>query len=372
MNGDQMRVVHTAQESLDEIVHELRAGLGDTQKVVILFFAPNRPGEKIVSSLRAAWPNTLIIGCSTAGEISTGRAQNSSVVAAGMGGALVKRAAVACADYAHGVGEGVNDAVTELERTFGPLNQLDPKTHVGLVFIDSTHGVEESTHVELGNRAPLLAFVGGSAGDDLAFKETRVVTSAGSTHHGCALMLLELVRPFRVAKACHFGPTDTHFRVTKVEGRRLLELDGKPASEVYARYVGCAPEELSLNNLFMNPAGLVIDGQAWVRQVNPPVQDHGAITLGCSIAEGSDLYFLKAQIDLVGHLQNEIKQARAELGEIRGALLFDCALRRLELEATNTKENYARLIDFPAAGFHTHGESWLGHMHQTLTAIYFG
>jgi len=30
------------------------------------------------------------------------------------------------------------------------------------------------------------------------------------------------------------------------------------------------------------------------------------------------------------------------------------------------------LIEFPAAEFHTHGESWLGHMHQTLTAIYLG
>jgi len=106
------------------------------------------------------------------------------------------------------VAPGVAAAAAELEKTFGPLGALDPKTHVGLVLIDSTHGVEEETKVERGNHAPLISFVGGSAGDDLAFKETRVVTSAGSTRHGAALMLLELARPFRVSKACHFAPTE--------------------------------------------------------------------------------------------------------------------------------------------------------------------
>jgi hypothetical protein len=185
-------------------------------------------------------------------------------------------------------------------------------------------------------------------------------------------MLLELTHPFRISKACHFEPTETHFRVTRAEGRRLLELDGRPAADVYAEYIGCAPDALSFDNLFPNPAGLVIDGKAWVRQVVPPVQDRGAITLGCAVAEGAELYFLKPRLGLVGHLRQEIVLARAELGQIRGALLFDCALRRLELEATHMKDAYARLIEFPAAGFHTHGESWLGHMHQTLTAIYFG
>ncbi|HWE30263.1 MAG TPA: FIST C-terminal domain-containing protein [Polyangia bacterium] len=141
---------------------------------------------------------------------------------------------------------------------------------------------------------------------------------------------------------------------------------------MYAEYIGCAPDALSFDNLFANPAGLVIDGKAWVRQVVPPVHDRGAITLGCAVAEGAELYFLKPRLGLVGHLRQEIVLARAELGQIRGALLFDCALRRLELEATHMKDTYARLIEFPAAGFHTHGESWLGHMHQTLTAIYFG
>jgi hypothetical protein len=117
---------------------------------------------------------------------------------------------------------------------------------------------------------------------------------------------------------------------------------------------------------------MVIDGEPWLRQVNPPFQKGGAVYLGCSIVEGSVVYFMKPRQDLVTHLKAELAAGRASLGTIRGALLYDCALRRLELEATQTKDAYARLIDFPAAGFCTHGESWLGHMHQTLTGLFFG
>src|SRR5581483_1185610 len=357
---------------VDDVIADLYAGLGAAPPAVVLFFAPDRPGEEVIRALSAAWPRTRIIGCSTAGEISTGVLRNHSIVAAGLDARFVRRAAVALADFHDGVERGVARAVAQLESTFGPLGALDPTTHVGLVLVDSTHGVEESTNVALGNHAPLLSFVGGSAGDNLRFKETPVVTCAGSTRHGAALMLLELLRPFRVSKACHFEPTNSCFRVTRAEGRRLFELDGRPAAEVYAEYIGCPPEALSFENLFANPAGIVIDGKAWVRQVVPPVVDGGAITLGCSIAEGAELHFMKPRLGLVGHLRQEIVLARAELGRIRGALLVGCALRRLELEATQKTDDYARLIEFPAAGFHTHGESWLVHMHHTLTAIYLG
>jgi hypothetical protein len=363
MSDERMRVAHTSAVDVDQIVVDLERGLGDASNVVVLFFAPSRPGAEVVQRLSARWPTAKIIGCSTAGEIATGRAQNNSVVAATLPKTFVPRAAVACADYSRGVARGIGEAVARLEETLEPLGRLDPQRYVGLIFIDSTHGLEEATHIELGNRAPLLPFVGGSAGDDLAFKKTEVVTSSGATCHGCALMVLEVARPFRVARACHFVPTAVHHRVTRIDGRRLIELDGEPAAMVYARHLGCTPETLSMDKLFMNPAGIVIDGQAWVRQANPPVVDHGAITLGCEVALGAELYFLQRRTDLVSHLNEEIAAARAELGEIRGALLFDCALRRLELEATHEKERYVQLIDFPAAGFHTHGESWLGHMH---------
>ena len=356
----------------DGISAELIEQLGPAPAAVILFFSPARPGPDVASRLRAAWPTTQIVGCSTAGEIATGIARNSSVCAAALRSGLVGRCAVAVADYRAGVQEGVAAAVRQLEGELGPLRSLDPERYVGLIYIDSTHGIEELTHDALGNFAPQLQFVGGSAGDDLAFVETTALGNDQTTHHGCALMVLEVERPFRVVKSCHFKPTAVSYTATKADGRTLFELDGRPAAEVFSEYVGVPPQELSFDNLMLNPIGVVIDGEPWIRQPVPPFQDRGAVTLGCAIAEGSTVHFLERRCDLVAHLRSVLSDVRADLGAIQGLVMSDCALRRMELENEGIKDDYAKLLDFPVVGFHTHGESWIGHMHQTFTGLFFG
>jgi hypothetical protein len=60
-------------------------------------------------------------------------------------------------------------------------------------------------------------------------------------------------------------------------------------------------------------------------------------------------------------------------GTPSGALLFDCIYRKLTVESHGLKQPYvASLGDLPFAGFHTYGESWLGHTNCTITGIIFG
>ena len=181
----------------ETIAAELIEKLGPAPASVVLFFSPDRPGLEVVSRLRREWPSTPVFGCSTAGEISTGvAARTSSVSAAALRSGLVRRSAAAVADYSAGIPEGIRAMADTLEAEFGPLRALDPKRHVGLLYIDSTHGIEELTHNELGNLAPQLQFIGGSAGDNIAFAETTVFADGESTHYGCALAILEVDRPF--------------------------------------------------------------------------------------------------------------------------------------------------------------------------------
>jgi hypothetical protein len=54
-------------------------------------------------------------------------------------------------------------------------------------------------------------------------------------------------------------------------------------------------------------------------------------------------------------------------------VLFNCILRRLELDANGSTQAFVQTFkEISAAGFHTYGESWLGHMNQTLTGVLFG
>lgn len=370
--SESMRYAHVRETDEASIADALVAGVGPDPAAIVMFYGSERPGASLSRRIAAAYPKAALIGCMGASELSTGQHAAQSVVAAGLPRGLVARAAVALADYGDGLERGIARALRELEQTFGPLTSLDPATHVGLIFLDSNHAIEERTHVVLGNHAPLLPFVGGSS-CRFGFDRSEVVTSNGAITHGCALMVLELSRPFHVSRSCHFGPTSTRFIATRVEGRMLHELDGRPAAEVYAEYVGVAhPSELTYLNLMPNPIGLVIDGEAWLRQVWPPIQSNGTIHLGCAIAEGSELFFMKPKTDLVTSMQAELRGVKHLLGQPRGALFFDCVGRRSELEITGALDRYMQLPDFPMIGFNTAGESWIGHMAQTLTAVYFG
>jgi hypothetical protein len=47
-------------------------------------------------------------------------------------------------------------------------------------------------------------------------------------------------------------------------------------------------------------------------------------------------------------------------------------LRRLEIDAKKLDGPfYESFKNLEVAGFHTYGESWLGHVNQTLTALLF-
>jgi hypothetical protein len=52
---------------------------------------------------------------------------------------------------------------------------------------------------------------------------------------------------------------------------------------------------------------------------------------------------------------------------------FNCILRRLELDANGQSAPFLTALgSIPAARFHTYGETWIGHINQTLTGVVFG
>jgi hypothetical protein len=78
--------------------------------------------------------------------------------------------------------------------------------------------------------------------------------------------------------------------------------------------------------------------------------------------------------DLIASTRKALAEARVELGgRASGALLFNCILRRLEMDAKGLQDGFLDAIgQVPVAGFHTYGESWIGHCNQTLTGLVIG
>ncbi len=152
----------------------------------------------------------------------------------------------------------------------------------------------------------------------------------------------------------------------------MWALDGQPAAQAYAEAVGYAVGELADKAFMHHPLGLMINGIPWIRSPAQVVDGRGLRFLA-QILPGMEVDLMNST-DLIGGTRDALQAAVAKLdGQASGALMFNCILRRLEMDADGLTDSFIdAMAGIPAIGFHTYGESWLGHMNQTLTGVIFG
>jgi hypothetical protein len=114
-----------------------------------------------------------------------------------------------------------------------------------LVWLTATPGDEEEIIAGIqdiaGTGTPV---VGGSAADDAIAGHWRVAAGTGpALADGLVVSALFPSEPLSLAFQNGYAPTEHTGTVTKVAGRRILEIDGEPAASVYARWTG-APDWL--------------------------------------------------------------------------------------------------------------------------------
>ena len=356
---------------------ELLAQLSGMDPAVVVFFASHHhDGATIARRFKEQFPKAQVIGCTTAGEFSERGTMNGGITALALSSGKVRNAAATLVRYGDTpVDQPVRSAAAAIGERIGvvDLRQADPQKYVGIVLFDGTSGREEEVNEVLGNIAPMLSFVGGSAGDGLEFKSTTVFANGEQATNGAVLLLMESAVPFTIGKTCSFEPTQHAFRVTRadVKNRVVHEFDGKPVLEVYAKALGLTPAQID-SSVFMNhPLGLMIDGEPWIRSPYQVVEG-GGLKFFCNIAQGMKVRIMKST-DLVADAHRAIEDARKSLGApITGGLAFNCVLRRLEMDAKNLHEGFLDSFrGMQVSGFHTYGETWLGHINQTLTAVWF-
>lgn len=367
--------IHSASTDSETAAADLLAALGDEDLGAILFFgAITHDLAHIGDRLAEAFPNAEVVGCSTAGEFDNHRSTTEGISAFALPSDMVSAAKGALIELDGDIDQNTRAAAGYISDELGvDLRQVDHTEYIGVVLIDGMSGKEEVVNRALGNIAPTLNFVGGSTGDNLAFEKTHVYANGELSEHGAAVLLMQLDVPFTIVKSCSFEPTETTFEITRAdeEQRIVWEFNGKPAVEAYAEAVGVEPSQVD-NAVFMSsPVGLMLEGEPWIRSPQQQV-DNGGIKFYCGIKEGMVVSLMEST-DLIGETRAALQRGGAELdGAPSAALVFNCILRRLELDETGTMDEFLGTFEVPSAGFHTYGESWMGHINQTLTAIVFG
>lgn len=363
-------------EAVGAIASALNRSLGDRRVSAVLYFAASTydPSD-VAGQMAAAFPDAAVMGCSTAGEFTDTVTGTGGISAVALPHGILTGALAALGDLSDDVSEGTWAMVHELEsRLDSPLRDLDPTTHLGFVLMDGIGRAEEEVNEVLGNAAPLLDVVGGSAGDDLAFQRTWVAVGGEVSFRGAALLVCQTAVPFHVMKTCSFVPTGRALRITDadVTARTVRSFDGRPAADAYAEAVGVPRHQLNESVWMNHPLGLIIDGEPWIRSPQS-VTPEGHVVFYAQILPGMEVEVMQAT-DLVADTKDAIRAAREALnGHASGGVMFNCILRRLEMDTKQLSTPFLQAFEgLPVAGFHTYGESWLGHINQTLTGVVFG
>ena len=234
--------------------------------------------------------------------------------------------------------------------------------------------VHEALHTTFGEPHGAVPLIGGSAGDDLRFEETFVYAGEGFVRDAFALCVVETNVPFRAFKMQHVCPTEQKLVITAAdpERRRVMEIDGAPAAEVYAELLGVTVDELTPEVFSSHPVLLRIGGENFVRAIQR-VESDGSLVFYCAIDNGLVLTLAKS-VDLLASLDQQLTHLERELGTIDLVIGCDCILRGLEIRQRGIEEAVvARLGRVRFVGFSTYGEQFDGvHVNQTLTGIALG
>ena len=346
----------------DALISGLR---GDVDPAVVVYFASTCHSLAALSAaIKDAFPRAASIGCTTAGEISSGKMATCSMVAMALPPEIVSASATAVVgDLRSPV--AVSSALDSLSAQMGAsLSTLDRNTHVGLILADGMSGAEEAILERIGNLTD-LPFVGGSAGDDLAFHATLVATNGRTFEHAAVLALLRLPAGYRIIKTQSFRSLGKTLTATQVDEskRTVRRFNGVTAAEAYAQALGVDRADVAAR-FMTNPLGLMVGGEPFVRSPQRVLPD-GSIVFYCQIREGTELELLEST-DIVTDTDRAIE------GSHRALIVFNCILRTLQLQEEDQCEAFGALFaKTPSVGFSTYGEAYVGHVNQTATMLAF-
>jgi hypothetical protein len=371
-----IRVVASSNPSTHDAIASAATELrGETFQHIIVFFSSEHDLGVLIAELSAAFPDTPVSGCSTAGEMGPlGMMQGGLVLIAFPEiGFRVLSEVIPAIDQ--GGVERASDIARRLKTQIILGSNRSSRDNVfALVLIDGLSNKEEALIAAIHWSLDDIELVGGSAGDGLAFQRTALIHRNTPVRGGAILFLIESLTPFAVFKTQNFEPTPIKLVVTAadVENRIVHELNAEPAAREYAAAIGLQPNELGPFSFASYPLVVKVGGDYYCRSIRNMNPD-GSLSFFCAIDEG--LVFTVARPnDMVRSTQETLEGLDAKLGGTDFVLGFDCILRRLDSESRQVRHKVEELYQrFGVTGFHTYGEQFNGmHLNQTLTGIAFG
>lgn len=332
----------------------------------IVFVTPDHDLDRVGRLLDERF-DCPVLACTTAGEIGEYGYVVRGISAAALWGVEARVGVIRDA-------EGFGDAEAEaLVAQLGAGSIECTDSSVLLTIFDGLSMREEWMCSSLYRATGGVPMVGGSSGDGLTFDRAMVYVD-GRFERGvstCALVHAE--SGIRTFVDHHFEDTGTVLVVTGTDPstRRILEINGVPAADAYARALGHGVGELTEGLTLKHPLMVRAGDRLYVRGVRALPGD-GSLAMYCSIEEGAVLHVGRPGV-MEDHLESLLARTTAGI-DPKLVMMFDCVLRRCEADRFGKFGPMGRCLSgYPVHGFSTYGEQFNGvHVNQTVTGVVFG
>ncbi len=380
----------------DTALKEALGKLGGASPALALVHASSSCDyRQVLDTVRAGLGSIPVIGCSTAGHFTESRV--------GPGGVAIGIFSSDTMHFSTAMAQGLRNDPEAVARN---LAQCIPPVESGrhltaLLFADGLSGTGEELSLNCSRLFERYAgcpvtLIGGFAGDDLLFNETRVFHGVEHASDSAAVCFITSVQPFHTGVKHGHTPLSRSHTITKAQGNRVYEVDGLPAWNVWSRETAFAVEQLKARYRIQKPEdftklvlgnfelGLCTDGDEYKIRFPLAVNPDGSMVFTCSIPNGSvfrimDGGNIEAQIEASELAARAAVDSAGLAGQsgYAGMLVFECGIRLALLEDSFTRaiESYRRILPgAPILGWETYGEirmttgSYSG-FHNTTTVV---
>lgn len=341
----------------------------EPMELVSLFITPRADIHAIAAEVREVFPDTTVIGCTTAGEISCEGYAEGRIVAVGLPKAHFSAHTLLVEDLKNFDGHNLIDRMIQ---TRNALTRARPdwRYEFNFMMIDGMSTLEDALTSEIAAGLGPVPLFGGSAGDEDRFGATFLLNEGQILTNAAIIAQVRTRCRVRVFKTDHFEPTDRRMVVTRASpDRRVVhEINAEPAAREYARLVGKDPDQLTTFTFAAHPLVVRIGGQHHVRSIQQVTED-GDLAFFSAIDEGLVLTLAEGS-DMVSHLEGELEALSTE-GRPDAIIACECLFRRMEAEQKQMTGRISQIFqDHRIVGFSTYGEQINSmHVNQTLTGV---
>ena len=360
-----------------EAMAELGETLGAQPLAGAMIFCSHRyDRDRLARAINRHSEGMTVIGCTSSGELTGNGYDSDSLTIIGFPADSFRMTSHCFDDIDNFDPQAAREQVRALaaraERDSRALGES--VNHVALFLVDGLSHREELLTMTIQDALGDIPLIGGSSGDDLAFRQTAIFDGGRFHARAAVIAILSTSRAIHVFKAQHYRPGDRKMVITGANSpeRIVTEINAEPAAAEYLRLAGHAGEALGTAFFAAHPPMVRAGGEYHVRSIQSANPD-GSLTFYCALDEGIVLT-IGEPVDRIAGMEALFQDIDVHVGEVDRIIAFDCVLNRIDAEQRQISRDVSALYArHRVVGFNTYGEQYHAlHVNQTFSGLAIG